>query len=277
MPFSIPFRSLYSKNVDNLLMAGRNISASHLGMSNTRVMLTCAILGHAAGTGAAFCVQENTSPRGVYQNHMAALQQQLLKEGAAVLDLKADDPRDLAPQAAATASSERTHTSGERMAATNVINGFARAVGERMKETTNAWGPDPKARRSPLGSAHLARTGHVQRGPRQLSDGRHGTWPVRRRGQAPTATSGPSSKSTGIATGGTCWGSIRSPRRRFASCSTSRRQSVRYASMKSRSALSKPPAARTATCGCRTKGRFFPGETSRNVVGASTRGNCPVS
>ena len=144
VPFSIPFRSLYSKNVDNLLMAGRNISASHLGMSNTRVMLTCAILGHAAGTGAAFCVRENTSPRGVYQNHMVALQQQLLKEGAAVLELKADDPRDLAPQATATASSERTHMSGDRMAATNVVNGFARAVGERMKETTNAWGPDPK-------------------------------------------------------------------------------------------------------------------------------------
>jgi hypothetical protein len=126
-------------------MAGRNISASHLGMSNTRVMLTCAILGQAAGTGAAFCVQENTSPRGIYQNHMAALQQQLLKEGAPVLGLKADDPRDLAPRASATASSQRTHTSGERMAATNVVNGFARAVGERMKETTNAWEPDPQA------------------------------------------------------------------------------------------------------------------------------------
>jgi hypothetical protein len=145
VPFSIPFRSLYSKNVDNLLMAGRNISASHLGMSNTRVMLTCAILGHAAGTGAAFCVQENTSPRGVLEKHMGAFQQQLLKEGAAVLDLKADDPRDLAQRAAATASSDVTYTSGERMAATNVVNGFARAVGERMKETTNAWAPDPKA------------------------------------------------------------------------------------------------------------------------------------
>ena len=145
VPFTIPFRSLYSKNVDNLLMAGRNISATHLGMSNTRVMLTCAILGHAAGTGAAFCVQHNTSPRGVYKNTWPALQQQLLKEGAAVLQLKANDPRDLAPRATATASSQRTHLSGERMAAANVINGFARAVGERMQETTNAWAPDPNA------------------------------------------------------------------------------------------------------------------------------------
>jgi FAD-dependent oxidoreductase family protein len=143
VPFSIPFRSLYSKNVDNLLMAGRNISASHLGMSNTRVMLTCAIMGHAAGTGAAFCVHEDTTPRGVYQNHLAALQQQLLKEGATIFELQADDPRDLARKATATASSWRTHVSGEKMLPENIANGFARAVGERMKETTNAWGPDP--------------------------------------------------------------------------------------------------------------------------------------
>ena len=143
VPFSIPFRCLYSKNVDNLLMAGRNMSASHLGMSNTRVMLTCAIMGHAAGTGAAFCVHEETTPRGVYQNHLAALQQQLLKEGATIFELQADDPRDLARKAKVTASSWRTHISGEKMLPENVINGFARAVGERMKETTNAWGPDP--------------------------------------------------------------------------------------------------------------------------------------
>jgi len=145
VPFTIPFRSLYSKNVDNLLMAGRNISASHLGLSDTRVMLTCSTLGHAAGTGAAFCVHHDTTPRGVYEHHMAALQQQLLKEGAPVLQLRADDPRDMARQATATASSQHTHTSGERMVAANVINGFARAVGERFQETTNAWGPDPDA------------------------------------------------------------------------------------------------------------------------------------
>lgn len=145
VPFSIPFRCLYSKNVDNLLMAGRNISASHLGMSDTRVMLTCAVMGHAAGTGAAFCIHEKTTPRGVYRDHMAALQQQLLKEGATIFELQADDPRDLARKATATASSWRTHISGEKMLAGNVINGFARAVGERMKETTNAWGPDPSA------------------------------------------------------------------------------------------------------------------------------------
>jgi hypothetical protein len=143
VPFTIPFRSLYSRNVDNLLMAGRNLSATHLGMSNTRVMLTCGILGHAAGTAAAFCVHENTSPRGVYKDHISALQQQLLKEGAAVLHLRANDPRDLAQKAETSASSDTTHTSGEHMAPSNITNGFARAVGEHTKETTNAWKPNP--------------------------------------------------------------------------------------------------------------------------------------
>jgi len=77
-PFSIPFRSLYSKNIDNLLMAGRDISASHLAMSDTRVMLTCAIMGQAAGTGAALCAVHRTTPRGLYQNYLEDLQQQLL-------------------------------------------------------------------------------------------------------------------------------------------------------------------------------------------------------
>lgn len=145
VPFTIPFRSLYSRNVENLMMAGRNISASHLAMSDTRVMLTCAIEGHAAGTGSAFCVRHDATPRAIYRSHMDELQQQLLKEGAPILQLKANDPRDLAPRTQTLASSETRHESGERMAASNVVNGFARAVGERMRETTNAWGPDPMA------------------------------------------------------------------------------------------------------------------------------------
>jgi len=144
--FSIPFRCLYSRNVGNLMMAGRNISASHLGMSNTRVMLTCAVMGHAVGTAAGICVDADASPRDVCYRHLERLQQQLLKEGAYIIGLKADDPRDLAPKAAVTASSEflrgpetGTSESRELMAAANVINGFARAE----LGATNAWAPTP--------------------------------------------------------------------------------------------------------------------------------------
>ena len=138
---SIPFRSLYSKNVDNLLMAGRNASASHVAMAATRVMMTCALMGHAAGTGAALCVQHDRTPRGVCHDYLDELQQQLLKDGAYIIEMPNRDPRDLARSAAVTASSESTSPDGQRLAATNVTNGYARA--ERGK--TNAWFPDPEA------------------------------------------------------------------------------------------------------------------------------------
>jgi len=135
-PFSIPFRTLYSRNVTNLMMAGRNHSASHLGMSNTRVMLTCAVMGHAAGTAAGMCIAEDATPQQVGYKHIERLQQQLLKEGAYIIGFKADDPRDLAPKAAIAASSERRLDDGQVMAAANVVNGVARAVDGK----TNAWG-----------------------------------------------------------------------------------------------------------------------------------------
>lgn len=47
-------------------------------MSSTRVMATCAVMGQAAGTAAALCIQNGTSPRGIYENHVGALQQRLM-------------------------------------------------------------------------------------------------------------------------------------------------------------------------------------------------------
>ena len=62
-PYGIPYRCLYSRNVPNLLMAGRNISVTHAALSSTRVMGTTAILGQAAGTAAALCVRHRCEPR----------------------------------------------------------------------------------------------------------------------------------------------------------------------------------------------------------------------
>jgi FAD dependent oxidoreductase len=62
-PYGIPYRSLYSRNITNLLFAGRNISVTHAALSSTRVMGTCAILGQAAGTAAALCVRHRCDPR----------------------------------------------------------------------------------------------------------------------------------------------------------------------------------------------------------------------
>ena len=76
-PYGIPYRALYSKNIDNLFCAGRNISATHAAMSSTRVMATCALLGQAVGTAAAVAARNALSPREVYQKKLNELQSQL--------------------------------------------------------------------------------------------------------------------------------------------------------------------------------------------------------
>lgn len=71
--YYIPFRCLYSKNIANLMMAGRCFSCSHVGLGGPRVMNTCGQMGAATGYAAALIKKHNTTPRGVYQNHLAEL------------------------------------------------------------------------------------------------------------------------------------------------------------------------------------------------------------
>ena len=77
-PYSIPYRSLYSKNVDNLFFAGRNISCTHMAMSSTRVMATCGLLGEAVGKAAALAVENGMNPHDIYIEKRSALQEKLL-------------------------------------------------------------------------------------------------------------------------------------------------------------------------------------------------------
>lgn len=80
-PYQIPFRSLYSVNVPNLLFAGRNISATHMAMSSTRIMGTCSVVGQAAGTGAAVAIAHGCLPADVTEKHILELQALLLEDG----------------------------------------------------------------------------------------------------------------------------------------------------------------------------------------------------
>ncbi|GAB2570879.1 FAD-dependent oxidoreductase [Gracilibacillus alcaliphilus] len=103
--YHIPFRSLYSKNVNNLLFAGRNISASHVAFGSTRVMATCAVIGEAAGTGAAYAADKGITPREVYTSYRKELQQTLLKQDASIIGINNEQEEDFAQQAKITASS----------------------------------------------------------------------------------------------------------------------------------------------------------------------------
>lgn len=79
-PYPIPFRCLYSVNVPNLMMAGRNISTTHSALGTVRVMRTGGMMGEVLGMAASICKKEHVDPRGLYQNHFPELIQ-LMKVG----------------------------------------------------------------------------------------------------------------------------------------------------------------------------------------------------
>lgn len=79
-PYSLPYRALYSKNVENLFFAGRNISMTHMAMSSIRVMATCALLGEAVGKAASIAVKNNFTPHDVYLEKVDLLQNLLMNE-----------------------------------------------------------------------------------------------------------------------------------------------------------------------------------------------------
>ena len=103
--YSIPYGCYCSKNISNMMMAGRNISCSKLAMGSTRVMGTCAVGGEAAGIAAARAAQLGLTPRAYGEGHIRELQQLLLKNDCYLIGVRNEDPDDLARKAAVTATS----------------------------------------------------------------------------------------------------------------------------------------------------------------------------
>lgn len=104
--YDIPFGILRAVDVGNLLMAGRNVSATHVAFGSLRVMATCAVMGEAAGTAAALCAASDWTPEELHEAHIRTLQRRLVRQDAALIGVVDDDPENLALQARATATSE---------------------------------------------------------------------------------------------------------------------------------------------------------------------------
>ena len=71
--YAVPYRCLYSRNIDNLLMAGRDISVTHAALGTIRVMRTGGMMGEVVGMAASICKDHRCSPRGVYQKYLPEL------------------------------------------------------------------------------------------------------------------------------------------------------------------------------------------------------------
>lgn len=87
-PYGIPFRSLYSRNVENLMFAGRNISASHIAFATVRVMGTCGVMGQAVGTAAALMTKYRMNPRQLGTEKITELQDILMEDDCFLPGLK---------------------------------------------------------------------------------------------------------------------------------------------------------------------------------------------
>lgn len=117
--YPIPYRCLYSVNIENLFLAGRAISVSHMAFGSTRVMATCAVVGQAAGTAAALCVQKKITPREL-NDAIEELQTALMTDDCYLPGRKLLTRGDLAQKAKIAVSS------GEDTAM-NLVNGELRS------------------------------------------------------------------------------------------------------------------------------------------------------
>ena len=105
--YSVPFRTLYSKDIENLMVVGRCMSATHVAMGTLRVMSTLSAAAQAAGTAACLCAKRGITPRQVAEGNIGELQQQLLRDDAYIIGLKNTDPADLAQKASVSGSSDK--------------------------------------------------------------------------------------------------------------------------------------------------------------------------
>lgn len=70
IPYFVPYRCLYSRNIENLFMAGRNVSVTHDALGTVRVMRTGGMMGEVVGYAAALCRKYGVNPRNIYENHL---------------------------------------------------------------------------------------------------------------------------------------------------------------------------------------------------------------
>ncbi|CAG5068341.1 hypothetical protein DYBT9623_01071 [Dyadobacter sp. CECT 9623] len=103
--YSIPYRCYYSRNISNLFIAGRIISATHVAFASTRVMATSAVGGQAVGIAAALAKKYNCSPREVGTQHLEEYQLELWRSGQYLPQIHIADPADLVQKARISASS----------------------------------------------------------------------------------------------------------------------------------------------------------------------------
>jgi hypothetical protein len=128
-------RVLYSRNLSNLFMAGRNISCTHMAMGSTRVMGTGSVVGQAAGTAAAVCARAGCLPAELASAQVSQIQQLLLRDDQYIPGLAGADPADLARRASVSATSSAPGSPPEA-----VLDGWTRELAGESHQWRSAPG-----------------------------------------------------------------------------------------------------------------------------------------
>lgn len=105
-PYGIPLRILMARDLDNLMMAGRNVSVTHAALGTVRVMGTTALMGEAAGIAAALGLEKGHDFDQLVAEDIVEIQQRLLANGCFLPNYRNTDPKDLARTAKISATSD---------------------------------------------------------------------------------------------------------------------------------------------------------------------------
>ncbi len=144
--YDIPLRACVSRDVENLLFAGRNISATHIAFASTRVMATCAAMGQGVGTAAAHAVKCGMAPANLAADstQLRAIQQRLVRDDAYLIGIRNEEAGDLARQARVSASSHQPDGPPKNVLSgqTRAVHGTPGAPPERAHPGTHRWMSD---------------------------------------------------------------------------------------------------------------------------------------
>ncbi len=145
--YDIPLRCCVARDVENLMFAGRNISATHVAFSSTRVMATCAIIGQGVGTVAAHCGLHSIPIAELPENSLALAQihQRLRRDDAFVIGQPTVADDEILFRAKITASSSQTLGAAEnvRSGQTRSVHGSRGAPLHRANPGSHRWMSDP--------------------------------------------------------------------------------------------------------------------------------------
>ncbi len=134
--YDIPLRACVSRDVNNLLFAGRNISATHVAFASTRVMATCAVMGQGIGTAAAFAIKKNIAPSDLANDSpaMDEIQQQLLRDDCFLIGTRNEDRFPLAIITTSSGDGSESVTGQTRS-----VHGERGAPVERSRPGVHRW------------------------------------------------------------------------------------------------------------------------------------------